>query len=371
MARLHGAYNPAATEIWHEGLRLPPMRLTENGVLREDLLEMLALNVRHPRDFRGDLAAQIGAARLGEVRLSAVIAEFGAATLAASIEAMLDAAERYARAIVAGWADGDDLGEAVLDDDGFDRTNIVIRARVTKMRQRRDGGPDGIRSAGDRLHQFLARQHAVGGGDGFRVSARPDIAKNAGAFRPLNVKLKEGTIVWAREGAPVTMCTSHRSNEIMRRSSSRCPRRAPSGRWADGAAVADRVERGRSTHRAALHLAHVPGASGRRRVVVRRRLFHHRRWHSSGGIKFGASRWRKGGFPWCSRPTNIGRTRRGRQVSRRLWRRHAPAGRSRWRRIGEHRGRRHGAWCGGMCGGRGRRAARLHAAGPKRDRRAS
>ena len=76
----HGAYNPAATEIWHEGLRLPPMRLTENGVLREDLLEMLALNVRHPRDFRGDLAAQIGAARLGEQRLTAVIAEFGAAT---------------------------------------------------------------------------------------------------------------------------------------------------------------------------------------------------------------------------------------------------------------------------------------------------
>ena len=73
----HGAYNPAATEIWHEGLRIPPMRLTENGVLREDLLEMLALNVRHPRDFRGDLAAQIGAARLGEQRLTAVIAEFG------------------------------------------------------------------------------------------------------------------------------------------------------------------------------------------------------------------------------------------------------------------------------------------------------
>ncbi|MGO9649152.1 MAG: hydantoinase B/oxoprolinase family protein [Terriglobales bacterium] len=77
----HGAYNPAATEIWHEGLRIPPMRLTENGVLREDLLEMLALNVRHPRDFRGDLAAQIGAARLGCQRLTSVIAEFGAPML--------------------------------------------------------------------------------------------------------------------------------------------------------------------------------------------------------------------------------------------------------------------------------------------------
>ena len=67
----HGAYNPAATEIWQEGLRIPPMRLYESGVLREDLLEMLALNVRHPRDFRGDLAAMIGSARLGERRLCA------------------------------------------------------------------------------------------------------------------------------------------------------------------------------------------------------------------------------------------------------------------------------------------------------------
>ena len=128
----HGAYNPAATEIWHEGLRLPPMRLTENGVLREDLLEMLALNVRHPRDFRGDLAAQIGAARLGEQRLDAVIHEFGHETLIAAVETMLDAAERHARQIVAQWADGVYLGEAVLDDDGFGKTDIVIRARVTK-----------------------------------------------------------------------------------------------------------------------------------------------------------------------------------------------------------------------------------------------
>src|SRR3984885_5036568 len=105
----HGAYNPAATEIWHEGLRLPPVRLTENGVLREDLLEMLALNVRHPRDFRGDLAAQIGSARLGEQRLAAVIREFGADVLAASVEAMLDAAERHSRKIVSDWADGEYL----------------------------------------------------------------------------------------------------------------------------------------------------------------------------------------------------------------------------------------------------------------------
>src|SRR3712207_3659143 len=65
----HGGYNPGATEIWQEGLRVPPIRLGEGGGLREDLLRMLAANTRIARDFRGDLMAMVGAARLGRERL--------------------------------------------------------------------------------------------------------------------------------------------------------------------------------------------------------------------------------------------------------------------------------------------------------------
>src|SRR5580700_1935774 len=84
----HGAYNPAATEIWHEGLRIPPILLYEEGRLRADLLELLAANVRHPRDFRGDLAAMIGAARLGERSLGKVCGDFGADLVLEGIEAI-------------------------------------------------------------------------------------------------------------------------------------------------------------------------------------------------------------------------------------------------------------------------------------------
>src|ERR1700720_3482924 len=62
----HGAYNPAATEIWQEGIRVPPIKLYEAGRPREDLLDLLALNVRNPRDFRGDLAPRLGVGHLGE-----------------------------------------------------------------------------------------------------------------------------------------------------------------------------------------------------------------------------------------------------------------------------------------------------------------
>jgi N-methylhydantoinase B len=285
----HGAYNPAATEIWHEGLRLPPMRLTENGVLREDLLEMLALNVRHPIDFRGDLAAQIGAARLGEQRLASVIREFGAETLSASVDSMLDAAERYSRQIVSEWADGVYLGEAVLDDDGFDRTNIVVRARVTKQ------GSDVTIDLGESDPQvtgFINSSHAntqSAVAMAFAFLLDPDIAKNEGAFRPLSVKLREGTIVWAKEGAPVTMCTSHCSNEIIEAIivalAQACPERAMGG-WGRRLRIALNGTDPRTGRRFIWHMFQArPGGGG---SAAGDGFSTIGEWHSAGGIKFGS-----------------------------------------------------------------------------------
>ena len=61
----HGAYNPAATEIFHEGLRLPPILLGEGRLPRPDLVRMIVTNSRMPREVRGDLMAMIGAAPSG------------------------------------------------------------------------------------------------------------------------------------------------------------------------------------------------------------------------------------------------------------------------------------------------------------------
>src|SRR5438270_12670594 len=99
----HGGYNPSATEIWQEGLRVPPIKLYEGGRLRDDLLDLLALNIRNPREFRGDLAAMVGAAHLGARRLSRLFAEFGAVIVEAAVETILDAAEHQTRAVVSTW----------------------------------------------------------------------------------------------------------------------------------------------------------------------------------------------------------------------------------------------------------------------------
>src|SRR5262249_45709358 len=102
----HGAYNASATDIWQEGIRITPLRLYDKGKVRRDLFEMIATNVRHPHNFRGDLAAMIGSAHAGERRFLALAQEFGWPTTLAAIEAVLDGAERQARPVIAGWAGG-------------------------------------------------------------------------------------------------------------------------------------------------------------------------------------------------------------------------------------------------------------------------
>ena len=229
----HGAYNASATEIFQEGLRVPPLKLYDAGTRREDVYEMIVLNVRHPRDFRGDLAAMIGSARIGERRLAQLLAEFGSATTHAGVEAVLDGAERQVRTIISGWKDGTYEGEAFLDDDGHTSKDIHIRARITKRGSDlevdlTDSHPQVV---GFINSSFANTHSAVVVALAYLID--PDIPKNDGAFRPLEVKLKEGTVVWPKPGAPVTLCTNHCGQEIIeaiiRALAPACPERAMAG----------------------------------------------------------------------------------------------------------------------------------------------
>jgi N-methylhydantoinase B len=229
----HGAYNAGATEIYQEGLRIPPLQLYEAGKRREDVYEMIVLNVRHPRDFRGDLAAMIGSARVGERRLGHLLSEFGSATAHAAVAAVLDGAERQVRAIIAEWQDGSYAAEAFLDDDGHGARDIAIRARITKQ------GSDleiDLSDSHPQVTGFVNSSYAntySAAVVALSYLIDPDIPKNDGAFRPLKLQLKEGTVVWPRPGAPVTLCTNHCGQEIIeaiiRALAPVCPERAMAG----------------------------------------------------------------------------------------------------------------------------------------------
>lgn len=294
----HGAYNPDATEIWQEGIRIPPIKLYEAGRVRDDILDMLALNVRNAHDFRGDLAAMIGAAHLGERRMAKLFAEMGADVVEAAVEAVLDAAEQQARAVVATWKDGTFHGEAFLDDDGRDRKNIRIAAKVTKR------GSDievDLSESDPQAQSFVNSSHAnmhAAVVMAFAYLIDPDTPKNSGALRPLKVIAKQGTIVWADPGLPVTLCTSHPSNEIVeaviKALAGSCPDRVMAG-WGRRFRIAVKGENPRTGRGFIWHLFHArpgggasPGGDGWSSIGE---------WHSVGGLKFGSIEVAEARFP--------------------------------------------------------------------------
>lgn len=294
----HGAYNPDATEIWQEGLRVPPIRLYAAGILRDDILDMLALNTRNARDFRGDCDAMVGAARLGEARLLRLFAEFGAPLVAEAVERIFDAAEARSRAVVSTWRPGTYEGHATLDDDGHGRTDIVIRATVTVA------GSDvtvDLSASDPQTTSFVNSSHAnmqAACTMAFAYLIDPDIPKNAGAFRPLAVIAREGTIVWAEPGRPVTLCTSHPGNEIVEAIitalAPACPERAMAG-WGRRFRIAIKGEDPRTGRGFIWHLFHgrpgggaSPGGDGWSSIGE---------WHSAGGLKFGSVEFAEVRFP--------------------------------------------------------------------------
>ena len=301
----HGAYNPAATEICQEGLRIPPIKLYEAGKLRDDLLDLLALNVRNPSEFRGDLAAMLGAAHLGERRLSRLFAEFGAPVVEAAMEAILDATEQQTRAVVSTWKDGVFHGEAFLDDDGHGRTDIRIAAKVTKK------GSDveiDLSDSDPQSTSFVNSSHAnmqAAVAMAFAYLIDAEIPKNTGALRPLKVIAKQGTVVWADPGRPVTLCTSHPSNEIVeaivKALSASCPERAMAG-WSRRFRIAIQGEDPRTGKNFIWHLFQArpgggasSGGDGWSSIGE---------WHSVGGLKFGSLEVAEVRFPLHFRSMN-------------------------------------------------------------------
>ena len=274
----HGGYNPGATEIWQEGLRVPPIKLYEAGRLRDDLLDLLALNIRNPREFRGDLAAMVGAAHLGERRLSRLFAEFGAPVVEAAVETILDAAEQQTRAVVSTWKDGVFYGEAFLDDDGHGRSDIRIAAKVTKIGQRYRGRSVGLRSAVDQFCEFLACQHAGGRGDGLCLSDRRRYSQKCRRAAAAQGDRQTGHHRLGRSG-PAGDALHQPSLERDRRGHRQGAVGLLSGprHGGMGPPLPDRDPGRRSAHGAKFHLAHVSGPPRRRRFLRRRRLVVDRR----------------------------------------------------------------------------------------------
>lgn len=127
--RFAGSMGPAE-EIFQEGIRIPPVRIVRGGVIEREILSLILLNVRTPREREGDLQSQIGACRIGERRVFEVAQKFGLQRMEALIEELLDYSERLVRAQLHAMPSGEFTAEDWLDDDGVTTEPVRIAVRL-------------------------------------------------------------------------------------------------------------------------------------------------------------------------------------------------------------------------------------------------
>ncbi len=162
--RTPGSVPTDATELYQEGVIIPPTQLFRAGELDENLLGLLTRNVRLPDVFTGDLMAQVAAGRLGGIRLRELFAAHGTETVLGYIEELLTRAEALTRRQIESIPDGEYRFEDYLDNDGVDLGPArEDRGGAAGPRLVDDVRLHGERSPGARAVQLRAGLHALRG----------------------------------------------------------------------------------------------------------------------------------------------------------------------------------------------------------------
>ena len=210
-----GTYNPQATEIFHEGLRLPPLRLIERGATRQDLWQLLLLNSRCPELIDGDLRAMLGATKIGAEQVCELATDLGEKGVFVYFEGILAHADRCLRAALTKLPDGVYRAAEQFDNDCFDDMVIPLRLGLTKTAATMTVDFTGTapQIKGFKNSSLANTYSAVYAGIASFFDA--DLPRNEGTFRSVRVIAPKGTVVNARAPAPLTMCTVFPAQEIM------------------------------------------------------------------------------------------------------------------------------------------------------------
>ena len=186
---------PLATELFQEGLIIPPLKLYARGRMNRDVFDLILSNVRTPDERRGDLLAQIAANEVGRARLEEAVARFGAAKVRLYSALIQDYTEGILRATIEAIPDGTYAFEDLLDDDGISDRPIKIGVRLTIRGDRAvvDFSSSSPQTEGGVNANFAITSSAVL--YVFRSLVEEDIPFNTGLMRPLEIVAPPRSIV--------------------------------------------------------------------------------------------------------------------------------------------------------------------------------
>ena len=190
-----GSMAGGMSEIYQEGLRIPVVKLFREGVLQQDLLDLLLLNVRVPEERRGDYFAQIAACRLGTRRLREVVAIHGADSVSHAFSEIIERTESRMRDGIEGVPDGVYEFEDVMDGDGLDARAIPIRIciRITGRRAHFDFRGTAAQVPGNVNVTLNATRASVC--YSLKALLDPDVPNNEGVLNVAEIAAEPGTLL--------------------------------------------------------------------------------------------------------------------------------------------------------------------------------
>jgi N-methylhydantoinase B len=195
---------PLSTEIYQEGVIIPPILLTERGRLNVALFELILRNVRTPEERRGDFDAQLSAQRVGESGMAELADAYGIETIAAHGHALQAYSEATMRSFIERIPPGAYDFTDRLDDDGQSDEPVPIHARVTRRAESSDLDIDFAGSASQREGSINAVRAVTMSATLYvmRCLLGEDVPVNQGSIAPLRVHTPAGSVVAAeRPGA--------------------------------------------------------------------------------------------------------------------------------------------------------------------------
>jgi N-methylhydantoinase B len=197
-----GSLSGGATEIFQEGVRIPPIKIAERGRMNQAVLDLIFGNMRGPRERVGDFHAMLGTCRKAAERIEELTARYGAPTIHGAVDELMDRAEARMRRAISGLRAGEYLYEAHLEAGRERLEPLTVRARVVVAGDTitvdlggtspQTAGPTNVGPAMAPTGAFTI----------IKSFLDPGSDVNSGAFRPLTVITPPGTIVNANPPAP-------------------------------------------------------------------------------------------------------------------------------------------------------------------------
>ena len=198
-----GSYSGEATNIFYEGIRIPPLKILQRGEINKSAMDLIMSNVRLPGDREGDLLACIGACRTGERRVLELREKYGEEIFLAAIANNLARSERRTRTRIAELPDGSYFAEDYLEfftEGRLDPGRVALRLEITGDEIVAD-----FRESSAQLPGVVNSTAAVtlaGVVIAVKSALDPGGAINAGSMRPIQVLTTPGTLVDVAFDAP-------------------------------------------------------------------------------------------------------------------------------------------------------------------------